>query len=263
MLSVVAIPAFNDNYIWTLYQDDQPDAPVVVVDPGCADTVSRWLEQHQHRLEAILITHHHQDHTGGVNALQQQWNCPVYGPGNSPFTGITQPLYDGDLVWLLDTRFEVRSVPAHTLDHISYFAPDANALFCGDTLFMAGCGRLFEGDAEQMHRALTYFASLPDATAVYCTHEYTLSNLAFAAAVEPDNADIQDTLQLCQTLREQLKPTLPSSIGLEKRINPFMRTEHPDVAMAARIHAEKTPELTLPENSVDTLAVLREWKNRF
>jgi hydroxyacylglutathione hydrolase len=258
MLRITPIPAFNDNYIWALYPDDASDNSCILVDPGSAEAAETWLSDQNKTLTAILLTHHHNDHTGGVKVLHETYECPVYGPANSPFDGITQPLHEGDLVYLLDTDFEIKEVPAHTLDHISYYSPSAQILLCGDTLFMAGCGRLFEGTAEQMHKALNYFATLPDDTSVYCTHEYTLSNLAFALSVEPDNADIKMMLEKCISLRDASIPTLPSKIGLEKAINPFMRTLHPSVVHAATRHQDKV--LNSP---VEVLAALREWKNNF
>lgn len=257
MYSVVPIPAFNDNYIWAL-TGSRPGL-VAVVDPGDAAPVERYLEEQGSSLAAILITHHHHDHTGGVESLISQRDVPVYGPAQSPFEGITHALGNGDRIELLGNRLEVRAVPGHTLDHISYFQPqDQPQLFCGDTLFLAGCGRLFEGTAEQMLAAMDYFSSLPDDTLVYCTHEYSLSNLAFAEAVEGDNRAIADTIERCKSLRNDNQPTLPSTIGSERAINPFMRTAQSDVISAARTHAGV--ELKTP---VEVLATLREWKNRF
>ncbi len=259
MLNLTPIPAFNDNYIWAIYNTESPDEGVVIVDPGSAEAVQLWLEEQQLSITAILITHHHQDHTGGALALQQEHNyCPIYGPANSPFEGITQPLTDGDLICLLNTTFEVKTVPGHTLDHISFFSPDELILLCGDTLFMAGCGRLFEGSAEQMQLAMDYFSGLPDETRVFAAHEYTLSNLAFAHAVEPENQDIRLMTEKCRSLREQGLPTLPSRIGIEKAINPFMRTEQTSVIHTVYGHTGEHPE-----TPAATLALLREWKNNF
>ena len=259
MLNLTPIPAFNDNYIWAMYDPDAPELGAVIIDPGTADVVQQWLNEHEQKLSAIVITHHHADHTGGAVTLQQQNDyCPIYGPANSPFEGITQPLTDGDLIYLLNTGFEVRAVPGHTLDHISFFASDEHILFCGDTLFMAGCGRLFEGTAEQMQQAMDYFASLPDETRVYAAHEYTLSNLAFAHAVEPESNDIRIMTEKCRSLREQGLPTLPSRIGIEKAINPFMRTSETSVTHTVYGHTGEDPS-----TPAETLALLREWKNNF
>jgi len=257
MYKVTPIPAFRDNYIWTILGD--PPGAVAVVDPGDAAPVERYLGEQGLTLAAILITHHHPDHTGGVAELTAHRDIPVYGPENSPFGGITHPLGDGAQIELFGHRLEVKAVPGHTLDHISYFQPlDQPQLFCGDTLFLAGCGRLFEGTAAQMQAAMDYFASLPDTTLVYCTHEYSLANLMFAQAVEPENPSIADAIEQCRTLREQERPTLPSTIGSEKRINPFMRTEQAAVVSAAAAHAGSARA-----NPVEVLAALREWKNRF
>ncbi|WP_151705482.1 hydroxyacylglutathione hydrolase [Nitrincola alkalilacustris] len=256
MFKVTPIPAFNDNYIWLIHK---PGYGSAVVDPGDADPVIRFLESHDLTLDAILITHHHADHTGGVQKLLSRYQVPVYGPHNSPFDGITHPLASGDTLDLFGEQLEIQAVPAHTLDHISYFKPEGQPqLFCGDTLFMAGCGRLFEGTAAQMFKAMSYFSSLPDNTEVYCTHEYTLSNLAFAQAVEPDNAMIAATIERCRELRARQEPTLPSRIDQERNINPFMRTSQISVRSAAETH-EGQP-LT---SEVEVLASLREWKNHF
>lgn len=258
MFQITPIPAFNDNYIWMLNHENTP-RQVVVVDPGDAQAVIDVMEKHQLTLEAILITHHHQDHTGGVATLAQQYSIPVYGPTNSPFTGITQPLKDGDTIQVLNTVLSVKAVPGHTLDHISYLSEsETPQLFCGDTLFLAGCGRLFEGTAAQMLSAMNYFKSLPDSTKVYCTHEYSLANLAFANAVEPNNTAIQDCIESCKALRAESKPTLPSTIAQEKLINPFMRTHLSSVQTSINEHTAHS--LTSEEES---FAALREWKNNF
>jgi len=256
MFKVTPIPAFNDNYIWLIHK---PGYGSAVVDPGDAEPVLRYLESHDLTLDAILITHHHADHTGGVQKLLSRYQVPVYGPSNSPFGGITQPLESGDTLELFGEQLEIQAVPAHTLDHISFFKPAGQPqLFCGDTLFMAGCGRLFEGTPGQMLKAMNYFASLPDNTEVYCTHEYTLSNLAFAQAVEPDNQTITETIERCRTLRANQEPTLPSSIGQERNINPFMRTSMDSVRETAEKHDGQSLQ-----SEVEILASLREWKNHF
>ncbi|WP_210396291.1 hydroxyacylglutathione hydrolase [Motiliproteus sediminis] len=257
MLQVQPIPAFDDNYIWMA--GAAGDTAVLAVDPGDASVVEHWLTQEGKNLAAILITHHHADHTGGVAALTADRDIPVYGPANSPCSLITHPLNDGDQLDLLGASFAVRATPAHTLDHISYYlAGSQPQLFCGDTLFLAGCGRLFEGSAEQMQAAMDYFASLPDNTEVYCTHEYSLANLRFAQAVEPDNSHIQAAIDRCQELRKQHWPTLPSHIGEEKRINPFMRTRDADVVTAA---GKRGTGSCQPGS--ETLAAIRQWKDVF
>ncbi|MBV0932179.1 hydroxyacylglutathione hydrolase [Marinobacterium weihaiense] len=258
MFDVTPIPAFNDNYIWALTSARAP-GETVVVDPGDAVPVLNWLQQQGLKLSAILITHHHHDHTGGADQLRKHGSAPVYGPVDSPFEGITNPLRDGDTLSILGHTLNIKAVPAHTRDHISYLQPeDTPQLFCGDTLFLAGCGRLFEGTARQMLDAMNYFSSLDDSTEVYCTHEYSLANLAFAASVEPGNADIRRVHEHCHRLRQQGHPTLPSSIQQERHINPFMRTAETAVAQAAE-HFNGNPL----ESEVAVLAALREWKNRF
>lgn len=258
MFTVTPIPAFSDNYIWALTEQTAPDR-AVVVDPGDAAPVLEWLTSHQLKLDAILITHHHADHTGGVANLLKQFDIPVYGPDSSPFDGITHPLKQGDTLELLGLTLHIQAVPAHTRDHISYFQPEGSGqLFCGDTLFLAGCGRLFEGTARQMLDAMKYFAGLPDTTEVYCTHEYSLSNLRFAATVEPKNQAITAVQENCHSLRNADKPTLPSTIGQEKTINPFMRTAQDAVAASAEHFSGNALN-----SEVEVMAALREWKNQF
>ncbi len=257
MFSVVAIPAFQDNYIWLFQKPESAD--VVVVDPGDAKPVIDYLNTHNLNLVGILITHHHADHTGGVNKLKSLYNPVVYGPKNSPFKGMTHTLGDGDSCEILGANFAIKHVPAHTLDHISYFLEgEQPILFCGDTLFLAGCGRLFEGTPTQMLSAMKYFDSLPANTLVYCTHEYSLSNLAFAAAVEPNNAAIQTAISDCQQKRNQQQPTLPSNIAQEREINPFMRTSADSVMSAAIDYSGQSLN-----DEASVMAVIRAWKNNF
>jgi hydroxyacylglutathione hydrolase len=251
------LPAFDDNYIWLLHEG----ARALVVDPGEPEVVLNWLVQHNVALDTILITHHHADHTGGVAALREATGARVIGPA---FESMPEPLDRvgrGESVTALGLRFEVIDVPGHTAGHIAFFAPDAPGgplLFCGDTLFSAGCGRLFEGTAAQMHESLTRLAALPGDTRVCCAHEYTLSNIKFAQAVEPDNAALADYAARCMALRAGNLPTLPSSIALERQINPFLRTDEASVAQAAR---KQNPALA--DDPVAVLATLREWKNGF
>ena len=257
MFKVTPIPAFNDNYIWALSVPGKQQ--IVVIDPGSEDEVNQYLTQNQLDLTAILITHHHNDHTGGVEQLKKQHNCSVYGPANSPFKAIENRLQDGDQIELLGQQLEVREVPGHTLDHISYYLSGQQPqVFCGDTLFLAGCGRLFEGTAEQMHQAMEYFNHLPDSTEIYCTHEYSLANLQFAAAVEPDNLAISEAQDRCTGLRERNLPTLPTNIATEKQINPFLRYSSASVKAAAEDFTGKPLG-----NESDIFAAIREWKNQF
>lgn len=263
-VSISAIRAFQDNYIWLLANNKQ----AVVVDPGQAEPVTQVLAERELELTAILITHHHYDHTGGVTALLKQWpNAKVYAPSNEPLPaanaiGVT----DGDTVALpeLALQFSILSVPGHTLGHIAFYEPNglnessAPLLFCGDTLFSGGCGRLFEGTPEQMYQSLTRLSALPDNTAVYCTHEYTQSNLAFCHAVEPNNAKLKEYLQKVAKLRQQGLPSLPSSIALEKAINVFLRAHVAGVA--ARVQAHVGLELN---EDIKVFAALRRWKDVF
>lgn len=260
MLELIPIPAFTDNYLWLLVRGDR----AVVVDPGDAAPVQRALAERGLRLEAILVTHHHPDHVGGVAALRAQYPVPVYGPDReaTAIGTVTERLRDGDTVDVLGRRFEVLEVPGHTLGHIAYYSPatdlGAPVLLCGDTLFSGGCGRLFEGTPEQMHDSLGRLAALPGATQVYCTHEYTLSNLRFAQAVEPDNAALAEHVDKVVRLRAEDRPSLPSSIELELRINPFLRTGHPSVQEAAR-----TQSPAPLDGEVAVFATLRRWKDHF
>lgn len=258
MLTISPIPAFSDNYIWTLYDRSRSDG-AVVVDPGDASVVECFLASSQLTLCAILITHHHADHTGGIAALTAKRNIRVYGPRREMIAGVTHPLSEGDVVDLSENglgQLRVLDVPGHTRGHIAYLGDDY--LLCGDTLFAAGCGRLFEGTPAQMYDSLAKFAALPLATRVYCTHEYTLSNLRFACAVDPDNHALAKRVLNEQTKRERGEATLPSTIGLELLTNPFLRCEVEAVARSAARFSLR--QLTSP---VEVFAALREYKNTF
>jgi hydroxyacylglutathione hydrolase len=258
-MNLLALPAFTDNYIWMVHDG----ARAFVVDPGDATPVVEALKHHRLQLAGILVTHHHPDHTGGVDALRP-WLAAtegvVHGPARERIPEPFVRLQDGDNVGLLGLHFEVIDVPGHTAGHIAYAqrgAVQRPLLFCGDTLFSAGCGRLFEGTPAQMSASLAALAALPDDTQVCCTHEYTLSNLRFAAAVEPANDEITTHRAHCDALRAAGTPTLPSTMGLERRINPFLRCTEPAVVAAARREGASDDE------PVAVLAALREWKNRF
>lgn len=254
-MQIIPIPAFQDNYLWTLVEGSR----AVVVDPGDAAPVLQELRSRNLQLEAIVITHWHPDHIGGIAELCRQFNgIPVHGPAaeEKKIPGLTQLVKEGDRVNLLGTEFQVIAVPGHTLGHIVYYAP--GILLCGDTLFSAGCGRLFEGTPSQMHSSLSRLAALPPETLVFCTHEYTLSNLAFARAVEPDNGAVANQLMRVRALRGNREPSLPTTLALEKQINPFLRTAVPAVIQSARQWSGGQ----LPD-SIAVFTALRSWKDQF
>lgn len=254
MLDVHAIPAFTDNYLWLLSKGGD----AVIVDPGDAAPVQKLLAERGLKLTAILVTHWHPDHIGGISKLLEHNKVPVYGP-RAEFQRIpqlTNPLDDGDQVIALGVSFHVMAVPGHTLGHIAYYANEQ--LFCGDTLFSAGCGRLFEGTPEQMHASLRRLAALPSQTKVYCTHEYTLANLAFALAVEPRNKDLGLRLQEVRKLRGENMPSLPTTLAMELATNPFLRTSTPDVVEAAQAHSNQ-----ISSSPEQIFAALRRWKDDF
>jgi hydroxyacylglutathione hydrolase len=255
-MMLTALPAFVDNYIWMLH--DGADA--VVVDPGDAAVVLAALDARGLSLRAILVTHHHGDHVGGVDALRTRLQGPVYGPASENIPQPFTPLREGDHIEVLGQRFAVLDVPGHTAGHIAYVQQGVTRrplLFCGDTLFSGGCGRLFEGTPTQMSASLAKFAALPGDTQVCCTHEYTLSNLRFAAAVEPSSPALAQYTRECVARREQGQATLPSSMARELAINPFLRCTQPEVVRAAQAQGAQGTD------AVSVLAALREWKNRF
>ena len=257
-LSVTRIPAFEDNYFWLIHGAGAASAKVAVVDPGDAAPVLKALEAGGLELVTILVTHHHADHIGGVAALAERFGVPVYGPARENIPARSTALREGDQVELpaLGLHFKVFDVPGHTAGHIAYYGH--GALFCGDTLFSGGCGRLFEGTAAQMLSSLDKLAALPADTRVYCAHEYTASNLKFAAAVEPENAALREYQGVVTALRSRNEATIPTTIGLETRVNPFLRTRTPAVRQAATAHAGSAPA-----DDAATFAVVREWKNGF
>lgn len=256
-MNLTALPAFSDNYIWMLHDDRQ----AIVIDPGDAAPVAAALDALGLALAAILVTHHHPDHVGGVAALRPRLQGQVWGPARETIPQPCTPLHGGDGVEVMGLRFEVIDVPGHTAGHIAYFLPagpgDEPILFCGDTLFSGGCGRLFEGTPTQMHESLGRLATLPGSTRVCCAHEYTESNLRFAAAVEPDSQDLVAYTAHCRALRAQGRPTLPSTIAQERAINPFMRCDVAAVIAAARHRG------AADHSGPAVLGALREWKNQF
>lgn len=254
-MTIFPIAAFDDNYIWCIHNDQH----AVVVDPGDAEPVLNYLRTHNLVLSAVLITHHHRDHTGGIPKLASALpNLPIIGPRGGHIRGITKSVSQGDTVTLplLNLTLQVMEVPGHTLDHIAFFGH--GALFCGDTLFSAGCGRLFEGSPEQMLHSLNKLKRLPDSTKVYCTHEYTLANVKFALAVEPNNSALQQYANWAQEKRNNNKPTLPSNLLEQKAINPFLRAHELSVKHAAEAYCEKSLR-----DDVAVFTAVRRWKDEF
>jgi hydroxyacylglutathione hydrolase len=259
-LSVLAVPAFNDNYLW-LINDGRHAA---VVDPGDAQPILAALDANGLTLVAILLTHHHADHVGGVQTLLQSFNVPVFGPAGETIAGVSQTLSEGDTATIpqLGLNLSVLDVPGHTNGHIAYVAQGQPWLFCGDTLFAGGCGRLFEGSPQQMVNSLAKLSRLPDHTQVYCAHEYTVSNLRFALAVEPDNSALAARMANEQAKRERQQATVPSTIGLEKSTKPFLRYKQPTII--ASLHASgRLSDQQRQADPVAAFAALREWKNNF
>ncbi len=254
MMQVHAVPAFQDNYLWVFENGRQ----AAVVDPGDASPIEAFLERHALTLTAILATHHHGDHVGGVEAMAAHWKCPVYGPAGEDIPAITRPLAEGDRVELpaFAASFGVLDVPGHTAGHIAYVGD--GVAFVGDTLFACGCGRLFEGTAAQLHDSLGKLARLPGATRAYCAHVYTMANIRFALAVEPGNARLRERREQDQARRDRGEPTVPSTIEEERATNPFLRVGEPEVAASAERRAGRV--LATP---VEVFAALRAWKNDF
>lgn len=253
LIQITPISAFQDNYIWIMHDSKL----AIVIDPGIADPVITFLEKQKINLAAILITHHHHDHVGGISKLNRQ-KVPVYGPEQEHILGLTQFVKEGDTVHLANNtfNFNVLAVPGHTLGHIVYY--NNTLLFCGDTLFSAGCGRLFEGTAQQMYHSLQKIAALNDSIQIFCAHEYTLKNLQFAQHVEPSNPIIKKRIKAVELLRAKSQPTLPSTLALEKEINPFLRCHVPEVIERVEHYANK--KLRDP---VEVFAYLRQWKDHF
>jgi len=261
LCTVLHADAFEDNYIWLIVTDairDNEPRPVIIVDPGDEAPVYEKIKYENLKPVAILCTHHHWDHVGGASDIARRFDIPVYGPAEENISAVTHPVSDGDIVSEPETgiKLQVLSVPGHTKGHIAYYG--ANMLFCGDTLFSAGCGRLFEGTAEQMLASLNKLAALPDETEIYCAHEYTSDNLRFAATLEPDNENIKQHINHVNKLRQDNLPSLPSTLALEKNINPFLRTNTQEIKIAAEKHCG----LQL-EDEVSVFAEVRRWKDNF
>jgi hydroxyacylglutathione hydrolase len=253
-IEIHPLRAFEDNYIWALRSGDA----VAVVDPGEAAPVQRYLDETGARLCAILVTHRHGDHIEGITALTAAAPIPVFGPSLEAVAGVTHPLADGDRVTLpeLGVEFTALAVPGHTRGHLAYYR--RGQLFCGDVLFGAGCGRVFEGTMAEMQGSLARLAALPADTLVYCAHEYTAANLRFARAVEPDNAALLQRSAAVAQLRAADRPTVPSTLAEELATNPFLRWDAPEVIAAARVRRGSPPR-----DAVEVFAAIREWKNGF
>jgi hydroxyacylglutathione hydrolase len=255
-MKIIPLPAFADNYLWLVHDGSR----ALVVDPGDAQPVLDALQRAGLQLTAILVTHHHADHTGGVQALRNATGAEVFGPAGEDIPAPFTPLAGGDTITALDLPWTVLDVPGHTAGHIAFYSPDvggAPLLFCGDTLFSGGCGRLFEGTPAQMLASLDALAALPGATRVCCAHEYTLSNLKFALAVEPGNLDLIHYEAACQALRARALPTLPSTLAVECQINPFLRSRESTVKQAVQGWRATA------EDETAVFAALRQWKNEF
>jgi hydroxyacylglutathione hydrolase len=254
MFDLIQIPAFKDNYIWLL----RKGASAVVVDPGDAIPVLEVLRGENLSLSSILITHHHNDHQGGVvDLLAHSPSTEVFGPAEESITGMTRPLRGGESVYLdsLGLKLQVIAVPGHTLGHLAYYGE--GCLFCGDCLFTGGCGRVFEGAAPSMAESLTRLAALPDDTLIYCAHEYTEANMRFALAVEPGNRALHHRADEVAALRAKGMSTVPSTLSLEKATNPFLRCKEPEVVAAACARGIRESD------PVAVFAALRAWKNSF
>lgn len=257
MLKITPIPAFENNYFWIL-QPDPMSKQALVIDPGDAGPVIDFLQKHNLQLTAILITHRHKDHIGGIGELLTHWPVSVYGPHSDAIPQVSHQLTDNDQLVLDGLRLTVIAVPGHTREHIAYYLPDQKALFCGDTLFAGGCGRRFDGTADVMWSSLQRLANLPEDTLIYCAHEYTLANLQFAATAEPTNNLLMERLQQVEQLRASHQITLPSTLSLEKRTNPFLRCQESGIK-----NFIKSQLGYLPDSDAEIFGALRSIKDQW
>jgi len=248
------VKAFEDNYIWLINKVNSKN--IVIVDPGDSTPVLEYVNAHHFTPVAILVTHHHADHIAGINGILKYFKIPVFGPGNENIHAITHAVQEGEMINLdaINARFQVMAVPGHTRGHVAYYGQ--GMLFCGDTLFAGGCGRIFEGTPVQMYESLEKIRHLPDETLIFCAHEYTQDNLDFSRVVEPDNPALLDRIRNTATLRQQQLPTVPSTLELEKQTNPFLRCHLPNVTQAAESFALKTIK-----SGADTFSIVRYWKD--
>lgn len=254
MIKIEAIPILQDNYVWAIHNGQT----AILVDPGTATPILAWLKQRDMTASAILVTHHHNDHVGGIAALMQQFDIPIFGPARGaaaslPASAAERQIFDG-----FEMSLSVIATPGHTADHVCYVLEAAGDLhlFCGDTLFSCGCGRLFEGTPAQMYASLSRLAQLPASTLVYCAHEYTLENIDFALDVEPDNADLLARQRDSLALRKQGKATVPVELSVELASNPFLRCDLECVAVAAAQHVNQPLS-----PGVATFAAIRAWRD--
>ena len=254
MINIEPIEAFSDNYIWLLTTNEGS----IVIDPGESQNLLKILKENNFNLKAILITHHHFDHTNGINEILSEKSIDVYGPNNN-IDSINIRVTNKSKINLLGIEFEIIEIPGHTLDHIAYYSEnnDHPILFCGDTLFAGGCGRVFEGTFEQMHDSLSILKELPINTKIYCGHEYTESNLKFAKSVEPLNQKIVSRYNEVIELRKQGKPSLPTTLELELETNPFLRVGLKEVQQ------EISKKFNTPKNDKDIFTAIRQWKDNF
>lgn len=254
MPAITPIPIYRDNYVWMIVQGSR----CWLVDPGDGAPVIDYLRNHNLALEGVFITHKHWDHVDGLRALVAEFPAPVYGPGPDLVTGVSHTVSDGDRLAMGDLDLLVIAIPGHTFEHLAYYAPSAGALFSGDTLFSAGCGRVFDGTIEDLFESLERIKSLPADTQIFAAHEYTLANLAFAATVEPDNEARDRYQQECLELRQRQLPTLPASLATERAINPFLRTDSKQIKQRVEAYFQ-----TRCYSERELFRLLRRWKDTF